>query len=64
MTPPRGVEDAAPLQTVRQRCRGRTCAARKCKADDRCRESRGPGMPGPYMAIYFIFPTYTKYEYK
>ena len=29
--------------------RGRTCPDRRYKADGRLRESRGPGMPGPYL---------------
>ena len=31
----------------RMPCRGRTCAARSCMADDLLREGRGPGMPAP-----------------
>ena len=30
-------------------CRGRTCAARSLKITAHLRESRGPGMPGPYV---------------
>ena len=30
-------------------CRGRTCAARSLKITVHLRESRGPGMPGPYV---------------
>ena len=30
--------------------RGRACPARRYKADGRLRESRGPGMPGPYRS--------------
>ena len=29
--------------------RGRTCPDRRYKADGRLRESRGPGMSGPYL---------------
>ena len=29
--------------------RGRACPARRYKADGRLRESRGPGMLGPYL---------------
>ncbi len=30
---------------------GRIYAARSCTADDLLRESRGPGMPGPYRYL-------------
>ena len=30
-------------------CRGRTCAARSLKITAHLRESRWPGMPGPYV---------------
>ena len=30
-------------------CRGRTCATRSLKITAHLRESRGPGMPGPYV---------------
>ncbi len=35
-----------------QRGRGRTCPARNRKVKSRLRESRGPGMPGPYKCTH------------
>ena len=41
-----------------QSCRGRTCAARNLSADERLRESQGPGVPVPCGAAYFtVRPT-------